>query len=282
MYDAAMLRFVILALVLCHAGAAIADEQVPPSEEVSTVSYSPALDASYFWDDGAVPFIYGSAIVALSFRIFVEPVAQPRLFSASEGGAEVRGDTIPSSVVAAYALAGAGITGAVPGPARLHHLKGYSEAVLTTIALTEMSKIYFGRRRPDYQPGDEDPDQRQSFFSGHASVTASSSLYFALYFHYHLRDRLRGYWARPAAALVYAVLAASAVGAPLSRVEDNRHNASDVITGSVVGSAMSAIFFAYQESKFQGERETFYKQKRSRIVVMPDLQNRGVTLSTRW
>jgi membrane-associated phospholipid phosphatase len=272
----------VFAWVLCTAQTSAAEEHRSLSEEASQNSYSPALDTSYFWDDGAVPFIYGSASLALGLRIFAEPAATPRLFTDDEGGAEVRGDSVHSVLTGLYALTGAGATAAVSTPARWHHFKGYAQALLTTIALTEGSKMFFGRHRPDYVQGDDDPEQRRSFVSGHSSTTASASVYFGLYFHYHLRHRLRGQWAEPGTALVYTLLTAAAVGVPWSRVQDNRHNVGDVLAGVFVGSAMSAVFFAYQEANFQRAHETFYKQKRKRIVVVPDLQNRGVTLMTRW
>jgi len=271
----------VLALVLCTARVSAA-ETSNHSDEDADAGFSPTLDANYFWDDGAIPFIYGSASLTLALRIFVEPAATPRLFSESEGGAEVRGDSVPNVFVAVYALAGAGVIAAVTSHTRLHHLKGYAEAVITTMALTEISKTFFGRHRPDYREGDTKSQQRRSFFSGHSSVTASSSVYLGLYFHYHLRHRLRGPWGGAGSALVYTFLTASAIGVPLSRVVDNRHTTGDVLAGAFVGSAMSAIFFAYQESNLQGESEAFYKKKRNRIVVVPDLQNRGVTLTTRW
>jgi hypothetical protein len=74
---------------------------------------------------------------------FVEPAASPRLFSANEGGAPHHGDTVPSLFLAVYALAGAGVTASVPSPARWHHLKGYTQAAITTVALTEVSKAFW-------------------------------------------------------------------------------------------------------------------------------------------
>jgi membrane-associated phospholipid phosphatase len=251
-------------------------------QEQASAAFAPRLDASYFWEDGAIPFVYGSVALAASLRVFAQPRDTPLYFSASEGGAEVMGDTVPSFVVGVYAGAGAGLLALTPGEARLHHFKGYCEAVLTTMAVTEVAKKTFGRHRPDYAIGDTDPDQRQSFFSGHSSITTATSVYLGLYFYEHLSPRLQGPAAGLYKVLVYSTLAGITVGMPISRVEDNRHNPSDVLTGAAVGSALAAGFFAYHEARFRSDREGFYRGNRLPIVVLPDIQNRGLTLATRW
>lgn len=277
-------------LLISSAQLAQADQLVAPAPEQegqgegkqAGATFAPRLDASYFWDDGAIPFVYGTAVLALSLRVFAEARETPLLFSASEGGAEVAGDTVPSYVVGVYAAAGAGLLALTPTEARLHHFKGYGEAVLTTIAVTEVAKKTFGRHRPDYAPGDTDPDQRQSFFSGHSSITAATSVYLGLYFYEHLSPRLRGPAAGLFKVLVYSTLAGVTLGMPLTRLEDNRHHPGDVVTGAAVGSVLATAFFAYQEARFRSEREGFYRGNRLALVVLPDVQNRGLTLATRW
>lgn len=243
--------------------------------------FVPRLTAQYFWDEGALPFVYGSAAVALNMRFSVDPRDTPLAFSQREGGSEVRGDTIPSYVVGMYSAAGAGLIALTPTPARLHHFKGYTEAVLTTLALTEIAKVTFGRHRPDYAEEDTALEQRQSFFSGHASMTAVTSAYLGLYFYQHTSE-LVGPEADLAKALVYTALAGAAIGVPLTRLNDNRHHLSDVLTGSAVGGVLAVAFFAYHEARFERDRAGHGQQKTMPLVVMPDLQNRGITLATRW
>jgi hypothetical protein len=60
----------VFAAVLCSARTSTAEELRKPSEEEPGLSFSPSLDGSYFWDDGAIPFIYGSATLAIGLRIF--------------------------------------------------------------------------------------------------------------------------------------------------------------------------------------------------------------------
>lgn len=257
-------------------------EAADPAESEASPEYVvPRLSAQYFWDEGALPFVYGSAAVAVSWRFSVDPRETPLLFPQSEGGSPVKGDTIPSYVVGIYAAAGAGVLGLTPTPARLHHFKGYTQAVLTTLALTEIAKTTFARHRPDYSEGDTDIEQSQSFFSGHASITAVTSLYLGLYFHQHT-SKLVGGDAAFAKTLVYVSLVGVAVGIPLTRLNDNRHHLSDVLTGSAVGGALAAAFFAYHEARFERDRAGEGQKEGGRLVVLPDIENRGLTLATRW
>ena len=278
-----MLRLLLsLALITCSGSVASAEEVEATQEVERREHFEAELDAAYFWDGGALPFVYGSLAVGVGLRLFVTPPDTPRLFSASEGGATTFDDTVPSYAVGLYAGAGAGLIALLPTSARLHHLKGYSEAVLTTMALTEIAKNFFGRHRPLFQEGDEDPDHRRSFFSGHASITAASTVYFGLYLHQHIGPRLRGPRAGLYKALAFTLLGGALVGVPISRVRDNRHHLSDVLTGAFAGSAMAALFYAYQESRYQDDREELYGAKRSRLVLVPDLDNRGLSLMTSW
>ncbi len=251
-------------------------------QEAPPASFKVKVDADYLWDGGALPFVYGSSAIALGFRLFVSPPARPRLFSESEGGATVHADTVPEYALALGAGAGAAMIALVPGTGRWHHFKGYMEALATTIALTEVTKNVIGRHRPTFVEGDTSEDQRRSFFSGHASITSVSTVYLGIYVHEHLMPRWRGPAAPAMRLLTYGALGAAYVGVPYSRVHDHRHNLSDVATGAAVGTAFAIGFYAYQESRLIDSEEAFYRHKRSQVMLVPDLENRGLQLVSVW
>lgn len=264
----------LLALLAATALCLIATARVGHAED-----FAPKVDAEYFWDGGVIPFFYTTGALTAGLHLFVEPPNSPRLFPESEGGGATTSDTIPEFAVVLYSVGFAGVIAAMPQAERWHHLKGYGEAIATTMALTEIAKNVIGRHRPHYQEGMKgDFDQRRSFFSGHASITAAGTVYLGLYLSRNLLPR-------PSLLKTASVLALGGllVGVPYSRVMDKRHHPSDVITGALVGSAVATVFYAYQESRFQNQRESFLQKKRaSRIKLVPDLRNPGLALVGRW
>jgi membrane-associated phospholipid phosphatase len=210
------------------------------------------LDAQYFLDGGAVPFVYVAGGVAIAAQLG-SPPAEPLAFSPSEGGAAQRADTVPGYSVAALSGALTLTLGAFDRKARWHHVKGMFEAVVTTTAVTQLAKLAFGRRRPDYDPQRSSiDDDRMSFFSMHSSVTAASTVYLGLYLRQHAfkpwrGDRAIAWWELPA----YASLAAIATYVPYSRVADRQHHVSDVLAGSAIGTGLAVAFYAFQEGRFR-------------------------------
>lgn len=245
-------------------------------------SFEVDLKLDYLWDGGALPFVYGSGALALGIRLFVSPRSSPGLFPPDEGGAQVADDTVPEVALGLAALGGLGLIAGIPNVGRWHHAKGYAEAVLTTIALTEIAKNLAGRHRPTYHVGSTDLDLRRSFFSGHSSVTAVTTVYLGLYLHRHVLPQLHGPYATVVRVASYGALAAAFIGVPVSRVKDNRHHLSDVTAGAFVGSAVALSFYAFQESRFLRSEEDFYVDKRRRMLLVPDLQNRGISFVTQW
>lgn len=239
--------------------------------------FEPEMGAEYLWDGGVVPFLYGSAAVAIGLRLFGEPVDDPNIFPDSEGGLGSVDNTVPELAVVAYSLGFAGIIAATPKAERWHHFKGFGEAIVTTIAVTEIAKDAVGRHRPHFQEGSDNPDHRRSFFSGHASITAAGTVYMGLYLSRNLMPR-------PSLLKTGGLLLLGGlfVGVPLSRVEDNRHHLSDVVTGAAVGSALATAFYVYQESRFRDEEESYWSGKRNRIQIVPNLRNPGLTVQARW
>ncbi|MBL4637563.1 MAG: phosphatase PAP2 family protein [Kofleriaceae bacterium] len=270
---------VVLILTLGVLGISPVSAAGAPNEDEE---FSPKLSMDYLWDGGALPFVYGSALFTLGVRLFIEPPETPRFFAASEGGASISSDTIPEIAMAGFALSGAGLIAAIPGPSRWYHLKGYAQATMTTLAITEIAKNVVGRHRPTFSGDLEDTDSRRSFFSGHASVAATSSVYLGLYLGLNILPRLPPTQARVYGALGAIGLATVLVGVPLSRLDDNRHHLSDVLAGSFVGAASAITFYTYQQMRYQRDRDEFRDTKQSRFMLVPDVQNRGVVLFSSW
>ncbi len=240
--------------------------------------FSPKIDSEYFWDGGVIPFFYATGALGLGLRLFAEPVDTPMLFPESEGGRENYSNSVPEAIVTGYSLGFAALIAAAPSGERWYHLKGYGEAVITTLALTEIVKDVVGRHRPHYQEEMHDvPDLRRSFFSGHASITAAGTVYMGLYLSRNLL---------PEPSLLKTggllLLGGLFVGVPYSRVVDGRHHLSDVLTGAAVGSALATAFYVYQESRYADDSEAFRRGKRQAIQVVPNLRNPGLTIMHRW
>ncbi len=240
--------------------------------------------AGYFLDGGAL-VVYGAFLGYAGASLLMEPPDEPRLFDPGEGGAQYRGDTVPNFALSVLGGLGFGAVVATPTEARWYHVKGFAGALGTTFLLTELSKQTFGRHRPDYQP--DDPiagasSGQRSFFSGHSSTTLVTMTYLGLYLHQHVFSR----W-RPADAPVtwwelagHAGLATIAVYVPLSRVNDNRHHLSDVLTGSLVGMSVAAGFYAWQERRFR--RHQSARRPGRELLLMPSSEPLGVSLSLRY
>lgn len=152
---------------------------------------------------------------------------------------------------------------------------GYAEALVLTLGVTQMTKVLAGRLRPDFQDrvrlyycdepsvpagidcagvpsnGLEDRDTdlrrgRQSFFSGHASISMVSATFVSMVIggRFVWGDRAQGDplsiglgIAAQGALMTFAGFVAA------SRVDDGRHFASDVMVGSLVGFALAQITY---------------------------------------
>ena len=267
---AAARLLLVVTLTMTLPGVAMADDDdalVDPAEET--------LGWRYLVDGGAIPFVYGSMAIAATALLFAEPPEHPRLFSDDEGGAANVGESIPDAYVAAFAGLSIVALAFPDDDSRWFHIKGMVESVLTTAALTEVAKNTFGRHRPNYDPAGTSEDDRKSFFSGHSSVTLAVTTYAGLYLHQHLFARFRRSgqalaWWEP---LPFAALAGLSFYFPYTRLDENQHHLSDVLTGGGVGIASSVIFYAYQERRFR-------KQRRSKtdVVLVPNLREPGISL----
>ena len=111
-----------------------------------------------------------------------------------------------------------------------------TEAMTTTLTVMQLSKFATQRRRPsaidEPTDGTRTVDQNLSFFSGHTALAfslATSAGTIASLRH----ERL--------APVVWAVGVAAATATGMSRVAADQHFASDVIIGSLVGSAIGIL-----------------------------------------
>ncbi len=271
------LTSLIVFVVLSGSSVGHAEESAEPA----TAEFRPTPDLDYIWDGGAAPFVFGSLAVALTTDLWLKPPKQPRFFAATENPGLTVSDTVPNAAVAAYNVAGAALIALSDEPSRWHHFKGYAEAALTTAALTSLTKNFVGRRRPHFPAGD-DPDRRRSFFSGHASMSAVTTVYVGLYLHEHVFPKYSGTGATIWKSAAWAALGSVLVGVPYSRLYDNRHHLSDVLTGSAVGSGLALAFFIYQEGRFEDNKKRFLNKQVNSLSLAPDFQNQGLMLQGRW
>ncbi len=206
-----------------------------------------APDATYLVDGGAIPFFWAPLLADLAIKQWVEPRSTPLWFDPDEGGAPSEdARDLPAWTVTAGALAlGAVIVADRGDPDRWDHTKGLAESLATTGLATGLLKIGFGRHRPDRDPMDDSDDGRRSFPSGHTSRSAAALTYVGLYAGAHLLEDEPAGWQVAA----YAGLAAVQAAICVERVAHKRHHPGDTIAGTVLGAAISAAFFVWQERR---------------------------------
>ncbi|WGL60575.1 phosphatase PAP2 family protein [Pigmentibacter sp. JX0631] len=187
--------------------------------------------------------------------------------------------TYPRSKLLPYAL---GTSAAILGGLSLYsnefptyrHSIGWIHAHLLTEVATSTAKVTFQRKRPYYdkkvsQGGTLGADDRYSFFSGHASHAFTFATYSsALLFQYSNSSILNWTYA----SLIYT--SAGVIAA--SRVTDNAHYTSDVITGAIVGTLISAfVFFRVEEVNTNNKKEEqiIYNFNMSPIAFRDDTKN---------
>jgi membrane-associated phospholipid phosphatase len=245
----------LVVLSLAGPGQARADDPVEPAGDSSGGAAAERPGWTLFFEPDALVFMWGSAAVAATARFALEPPDDPVGFSAGEGGEPARVDTIPNWQLGVGAAVAPLLVGLSGTPARWYHAKGLSQSLLTTAAITEVTKNLVGRHRPSYDPATAVEDDRKSFFSGHASLTWSVTVYAGFYLHDHVFADLRGDTAFAWWELgPYLALGALSAWVPYTRIDDNKHHLSDIATGAAVGATMSVLFYRWQQHRFRGER----------------------------
>jgi membrane-associated phospholipid phosphatase len=151
-----------------------------------------------------------------------------------------------------------------------------AEAYSATLILNALTKRITSRARPNVESCESDPnydpkcgdrERYSSFYSGHAAVTATSA---GLLCSQHTRLPLYGDgW--DTAACVNGVLMTSLTG--VLRVVSDRHWASDVVTGHVIG--FSSGFFLPQLLHFRSAKSQGKSDELRLLAIMPALGDSG-------
>jgi hypothetical protein len=235
----------------------------------------------YLWDGGAVPFLWGTLAARIAMDRWVPASSSPMGFSSSEGGASVAPWETPGWTVTA--------TGGVLGLAmalgedesRWYHVKGLAETMATGAFVTGALKLAFARQRPDYSgdPSSGFGGGNRSFPSGHSTQAFEVATYAVLYLRTHGFDKYRPHgefrwWEGAAYASIYGAAAAVAG----ERVYHHRHHLTDVAAGAALGTATSALFFLYQERRYQASRSL---EKRA-FLISPTVSSEDVGVSAQW
>ena len=205
---------------------------------------------------------------------------------------------------------------AAQGSARQAHdtVVGLAESMATTLLVTELAKYQFGRLRPDFAdrvrryycttekspeiactgnevPLDADPakaakifaDGRRSFPSGHAATS------FVLATYAGLVTGGRMVWgehatqhSRIAGLALQAAVYAGAGFVIWSRVENGRHNPSDVLAGSLIGIGMANLAYWRRFDTNGRARSLAAKSSAWRLDVEPGPAPVGIGLALRF
>ena len=107
----------------------------------------------------------------------------------------------------------------------------WAESIALTTLLTESAKVIFGRKRPCRGPDCRDEDNRKSYFSGHASMSAAGA---GLVCSQSIRRELWGE-GTVAKAAPCAMGVAWSLTTGMLRIAGDKHWATDVLTGWAVG-----------------------------------------------
>jgi hypothetical protein len=267
---------IVMRAVVILLGVAIC---VAPAHRAHAQSRPDDLELSYLWDGGAVPFLYGSLAARWALESEINPPDAPRMFSPDEGGAPSRkSQELPGPVVTVGgALMGLTIL-ADRDESRWFHAKGMAEAMATTMLLTGIGKVSFGRHRPDYDPMNPTVDGRRSFPSGHSSQALSAATYTILYLRQHGLDSVREPGTLPWwEAATYLTIGGLALAVPVERVMHHRHHATDALAGSLLGLGTSAAFFYYQERRYSRAKSGDSELDKMPLIA-PSFEHPGVEL----
>jgi len=130
--------------------------------------------------------------------------------------------------------------------------KGLFETMAYTLFITQLTKNFFGRKRPSYDnyPVEtKESDGRKSFISGHSSQSFALAVYGSLFLtgSTGTGNKTADYTYK---SLSVTALMSAAVYTGWSRVHDHRHNVSDVIAGAITGTAAAFTGYIHQNGFF--------------------------------
>ena len=154
------------------------------------------------------------------------------------------------------------------------HTKGLIETLSLTFLLTNITKNSVGRKRPSFDnwPQADLVDAHKSFFSGHTAIACAMATYSSMYVADHLGSQSNDLERAGQFSFLLAIhFLAGYVG--YSRVIDNQHFVSDVVTGGLIGSALAAIIYSLQEEHLKAsnpeQQSSLSKSPVKFVIVIP-------------
>eukprot|EP01117_Protostelium_nocturnum_P001941 TRINITY_DN125_c0_g1_i3.p1 TRINITY_DN125_c0_g1~~TRINITY_DN125_c0_g1_i3.p1 ORF type:complete len:296 (-),score=66.50 TRINITY_DN125_c0_g1_i3:105-992(-) len=124
-----------------------------------------------------------------------------------------------------------------------HACLGLYTAWAITFLLTTIVKLSTGSYRPNYRPGTLDQDLKQSFPSGHSSLSFSSMVFLSLY----LAGKFKVFNAHTGSLVLKAIFILSpmyiSIFIAISRTIDYHHSFADIISGSLLGAGIGSFSY---------------------------------------
>jgi membrane-associated phospholipid phosphatase len=134
------------------------------------------------------------------------------------------------------------------------HGLGLVQAVVATGFVSTVLKQAIGRKRPDYDAraaqGRDLAYGRRSFPSMHASLSWTTSSYLVLNIWNRWLPKSRDATDTALAISGSALVSAAAAYVSWSRLHDNRHHLSDVVSGAAIGTISGGLFYYWSEALF--------------------------------
>ena len=199
-----------------------------------------------------------------------------RLDPAQQGGGAIASDVLMgASMIYPYVDAGIAWLGHGSPDVAWQMAMINTESLALSMAITTGIKVAAGRQRPNARECEEtgradDPectggDYASSFFSGHAAMAFTGA---GLTCAHHTNLKLYGGGAADWMSCVTALGAATATG--VLRINADRHYATDVIVGGLVGSVSGYLLPNLLHYRFKAEvLERAPASDETRVTVMP-------------
>ena len=227
-----------LAALCLATGVAVAD----PGPEAETAS--PGLTLSYFWDGGAVPFVWGALGARLAIDHDAAPAAAAPVLSRYAGPA--LGIGLGSVILASG------------DQSRWYHVKGLTETMMTGALLSS---------------------GLGSWSSTQSTQAFQIATYGILYLRGHVFDSRRGSSFPWLEAATYAGIGVAATAVAGEGVYHKRESLAEVVFGGLLGTTSSTLFYLYQEKRYRnGKRAVGLDSLRLKPSVTSTSATLGMTL----
>lgn len=167
-----------------------------------------------------------------------------------------------------------------------HACLGLAQALIFTLLFTEAVKVAAGRYRPDWQarivPGQSESvlrDGRQSFPSGHSSIAFAGMVFLSLWLS-GKTGLFRHHGGTSWKAVVALIPIAIATTVAVSRVVDYHHNFSDILAGSLLGSAMAIFCYLLNYHPLTGTKSHLPKLRTDHRIIYYHYYSPSTAFST--